>query len=92
MTPWIPIIALVIEAIVECLKNRKREDIVAGLMNPGLRETWALRRILRKEEGLRGQELREKVWEGLQFLSEMPSGEVEEMMCEAEDFIVNPTI
>lgn len=80
---WVAIITMIIEAIQKCLENRQsRESIMTGLRNPGPREAWVLRRILRKE-GNRGRRLRQLTKEGIAQLISMSTEEVEELVAEA---------
>ena len=82
---WIAIITMVIEAIMECMENRNRVDIEAGLRRPGALETLTLRRIIRRETGFRGRKLRDAVAEGLAYAKAMPSDEITAIMAEAEE-------
>ena len=76
---WALIIEMIIEAIMECRENRDRADVEAGLRNPGLRETIAMRRALRSE-GFHGRDLREAMNEGVATLREMPPAEITALM------------
>jgi len=78
---WSILIAAVIEAIVECLKERNRDRIEFGLNNPGFREAFALRRVLR-DQGMRGRELRLTVDDGMTYLAGMT---VEDVACLMDD-------
>lgn len=69
--------------IIECIRERNREKVEAGLNNPGIREVLALRRHLRKKEKLRGKELYRAVREGMKELEDMDSEETEALVAEA---------
>jgi len=82
---WLAIFTMVIEAIMACMETRSRADIQAGLRNPGVLETLTLRRIIRKETGLKRRALDDAVAEGLAYARTMPSSEVTAMFDEAEE-------
>ncbi|NQU11864.1 hypothetical protein HQ590_13805 [bacterium] len=81
---WATLILAVIDAIKECLENRDRNQVEAGLHRPGMREAWALRKILRRDEGLRGRALHAAVRDGMDYLADMDSAEIGALCDEAE--------
>ena len=81
---WLPIVAMLLEFLQDCMANRNRAEIMAGVRNPGPRETFALWYILRKECKLRGKELRDAVQEGLAYGREMPECVMNDLLDEAE--------
>ena len=84
---WASLIVVLIDAIRECIQNRDRDDVKRGLRDPGAREAWAIRRVLRKETHARGIGLITATRDALRCLHEMGPEEVEELMCEAEDSV-----
>ena len=81
--PWMLIFEMVIEMIMKCQETRRRADIEAGLLDPGVQEIGALRFILRKQ-GLRGRKLRDAVNEGLAWAKSQPEA-IYDLMAEAEE-------
>jgi len=81
---WALIIEMIMEMIMECRENRDRDAVEAGLRDPGLRETVAMRRALR-QRGFRGRDLREAMDEGIATLREMPPAEITALMDQAEE-------
>lgn len=79
---WAALIAMVIQMIQDCLEDRKTEEIAERLNNPGFLEALALRRAL-KDQGFSGRELHEAVREGMEYLADMDSDEVAELLMEA---------
>lgn len=75
---WVMIITAIIAAIQQCQQDR--DDIEAGLNNPGLRERWSIRKIVRKEWGLRGRDLWAKVDEGMDELRDLDSDDIAQLM------------
>lgn len=51
---WLAIVDAIIQMISECMDNRSRANIEAGLKRPRLRERWACKHVLREELGLVG--------------------------------------
>jgi len=84
MAEWIVIIEMVIEFLRECMENRNRAAIKAGLLDPGPAEILAMRKILRKQ-GLRGRALRDKTMEGFGQLAVLGSAGIDELLDEAEE-------
>jgi hypothetical protein len=80
---WEILIPLILEIIRDCVENRDRASVEARLNKPGVREAWALRKLLRKEEGLRGQELHATVREGMDYLADMDAEEIGALVAEA---------
>jgi len=81
---WAVIIPLVIEAIMACLENRDRTEIIEGLANPGPRETLALWRVLRSQ-GFRGRKLYAALREGLQAMQSATRSELTSLVDAAEE-------
>ncbi len=82
---WMLIITMLLEFFAECMENRSRRRIKRGIRNPGARETFALRYILRKEFGLRGKKLQKAVRKGIAYGKSMPSCILEDLLDEAEE-------
>ncbi len=82
---WITLIPLFFQALIECIQSRNRADVAEGLINPGAREVWAIRRVLRRETGVKGRDLAAATREALCCLREMTPAEIEDAMCEAEE-------
>ncbi len=80
---WESLIFQLFAALIECIQDRRRESVEAGLRDPGLREAIALRRVLKKEEGLRGRALHVKVREGMDYLRDMDGEEISALVDEA---------
>jgi hypothetical protein len=67
--PWDIIIDAVITLVTMCLeKDATEADIRARLTNPGIRERWALRRVILRKTDLRGRALHEAINEGMEML------------------------
>ncbi len=77
---WILIIEAIFKMIQECQDNRSRRDIEAGMNNPGVRERWAIRKVVRKEWNLRGRKLWEKVDEGMDELRDLDVEDIQVLM------------
>lgn len=82
---WMLIITMLFDFLRECMENRSRDDIEAGIRDPGAAETFALRYILRKEFGLRGKKLRKAVREGVAYGKAMPQRVLTDLLNEAEE-------
>lgn len=82
---WMLIITMLFDFLAECMENRSRDDIEAGIRNPGMAETFALRYVLRKEFGLRRKKLRQAVREGLAYGKSMPQRVLTDLLDEAEE-------
>ena len=80
---WIIIIELIISTIKECLENRNKTEIIAGLRNPGLREAAVVHRILRKE-GYHGKKLRKACQKAMQDLLDASDEEIKSLVAQAE--------
>jgi len=81
---WMLIVTLLFEFLQDCMVNRSRAEIMAGVRNPGARETFALRFILWKTFHLRGEALRDAVQEGLAYGREAPECVLSGLLDEAE--------
>ena len=81
---WTVLIAAVIAVLMECLENRSRQEVEAGLSRPGFLQRGALRQVLRNTQGLRGRRLRVAMDEGMEYLAAMESDEVAELLDDAE--------
>ena len=81
---WAALIAMIIKVITECMENRDRVTVERQLAHPGFGEAWALRKILRKETGLRGRALYRKIREGMAYLDDMDAEEIGVFLDEAE--------
>ena len=64
----IPFIPQFFELLFECIKNRSEKKVRKGLRKPGRREIWGMAKVLRREGGFRGRELRAKTYEGIAAL------------------------
>ncbi len=73
-----------IEALFQCIEDRPREAVEAGLNNPGRREYRAILRTLRKEEDLHGRELFREADEMFSALVEMDAEDVAALLDTAE--------
>jgi hypothetical protein len=82
---WMLVITMVIEAIMKCMENRSREEILEGLCDPGALETIMLRRILIRDFGLRGKKLRKACKEGITALKATPREVLVGWVDEAEE-------
>ena len=82
---WMLVITMLFDFLAECMKNRSRDDIEAGIRDPGMAETFALRYILRKKFGLRGKELRKAVHGGIAYGKSMPQRVMVDLLDEAEE-------
>lgn len=80
---WALIITAIIEAIAKCLEDRRREEVEAGLLNPGFRERRIVTRILRDQD-LHGRRLREEVDEAMGLLAEMDAEDIGCLLDDAE--------
>ena len=80
---WMIAFTMLLEFLQECMENRSRADIEAGIRNPGLREVMALRYVLRRKFGLRGRELRDAVKEGVEYGREISDRVLTDMLDEA---------
>lgn len=78
---WSVLIVALFDALVECLKERRREKVEAGLNDPGFREAFVLRRLLR-DQGLRGRALRTAIDDGMVYLESMTA---EDIACLLDD-------
>lgn len=79
---WMVIITMILEMIEKCFETDDRTTIERRLRNPGLRETWALRRTIRDQTELRGRELHAAVREGITTLKAMDDTEIAELLNE----------
>jgi len=77
---WILIIEAIFKLIEQCQEKRSREEIEAGLKEPGVVERWAIRKLVRDKWGLRGKELWAKVDEGMEELRSLDAEDVAELM------------
>lgn len=82
---WMLVITLIIDAIMECMENRSRAKIEAGLLDPGALESIMLRQILRTNFGLRGKALRKAHREGIKALKATPPDVIVSWCDEAEE-------
>ena len=78
------VITLLLDFLAECMENRSRDDIKAGVRKGGAAEHFALRYILRKKFGLRGKELRKATREGITYGRSMPERVMDDLLDEAE--------
>ena len=82
---WVSLIPVFFQALIECIQSRNRAEVAEGLVNPGAREVWAIRRVLRKETDARGRDLTAATREALACLRDMTPADIEDAICEAED-------
>ena len=80
---WMLIITLLLEAIMESLEDRNPAVIAGRLKKPRGREVLIFRRMLVKEFGLNGRELRDACKEGIEELKSMPGSEVDALIADA---------
>jgi hypothetical protein len=80
---FIALFRAVIEEISKCLEDRRREEVEATLMNPGMRERRVIMQILRSE-GIHGRQLREETDEAMGLLSEMDAEDISCLLDDAE--------
>ncbi len=80
---WTVLIPVILNWIRSCIEQRDREIVTARLGMPGIGETWAIRRMLRKETGYRGRDLAQRTREVVVALQEASPEEIEELVEEA---------
>ncbi len=80
-----------IEALFACIEDRRREDVEAGLNNPGRREYRAILRTLRKEEDLHGRKLFAEADEMFSALLEMDAEDVAALLDTAQSLGGRPS-
>lgn len=73
-----------IKALFECIEDRRREDVEAGLNKPGRREYRVILRTLRSKSDLHGRELFAEADEVFGALLEMDAEDVAVLMDRAE--------
>ena len=78
---WFAIVEMILSMIADCLEQRRREDVEAGLLRPGMREYRAILRGLR-EGGLHGRDLRAEATECMEALRE---ADAEDISCLLDD-------
>ncbi len=78
---FIILMPMIMQMIEQCQESRDREDIEAGLNNPGVREKWAMRKVLR-DEGYRGKELWNRVRQGMTELRAADRDDVAALMAD----------
>lgn len=76
---WIAIVEIILTVLKECQENSSRDATRALLKRGGLRVALPLRRALRKK-GLKGQELREAVKQGLADLAAASDAEIDGLL------------
>jgi len=79
----IEIIMQIVRAIMECIAQRREDDVAAGLLNPGRREYRAIINMLRKENDLHGRALRLEASETFLLLVEADAEDIEALMNDA---------
>ena len=77
---WVLIIEAIFKLLEQCQEKRSRAEIEAGLKDPGMIERWAIRKIVRKEMGLRGLKLWAAVDEGMEELRSLDAEDIEQLM------------
>jgi len=82
MGEWIAIVEMILNMIADCLEERRREDVEAGLLLPGFREYRAIVRGLRDEQDLHGRALRKEADECMATLRE---ADAEDICCLLDD-------
>lgn len=73
---WVLLIEMIIKAIQKCRESRTEGAVIAGLNDPGVLEYFAIKRIVRREWGLRGKALRRKAREGMRELQALKPKEI----------------
>jgi predicted HAD superfamily phosphohydrolase len=73
-----------IEALFKCIEDRRREEVEAGLNDPGRREYRLILRTLRRENDLHGQELFAEADEVFAALTEMDAEDIGVLLDKAE--------
>ncbi|KKN88322.1 hypothetical protein LCGC14_0248840 [marine sediment metagenome] len=69
-----------IEWLMKCQEDRNRDDIEAGLNNPGIREWFAIRAVIKRRKNLKGRDLRMTVRDSFAALKELEPEDVQELM------------
>ncbi len=88
---YVIIMEMIFAFLEKCQENRDREEIEAGLNNPGIVEAvvihHVMKKYLREHEGLRGKKLRKRVKaetrNGMKRLKAMPPVAIAAMMDDA---------
>ena len=79
----IEIIMQFVRMIVDCLEERRREDVEEGLRNPGRREYREIVRMLRAD-GCSGRELRQEASATFVLLQEADAEDIDLLLIDAE--------
>ena len=80
---WAALIFELIQELIKCMEERRREDVEEGLINPGFRERRVLCRILR-DQGFHGRDLRHEVDEGMAYLADQDAEDISLLLDDAE--------
>ncbi len=80
---WTVFFTALVAQLVECLRDRRREDIEDSLNEPGFRERrWVCREL--REQGFHGRELRRETNEAMGFLKDQDAEDVSLLLDDAE--------
>ena len=79
----IEIIMQFVRMIVDCLEERRREDLAEALAQPGRREYRAIVRML-KADGCSGRELRQEASATFVLLQEADAEDIDLLLIDAE--------
>jgi len=82
---WASFIMALLKMLQECMEERRKEAVVDGMLNPGLRERFAAHRLL-KEQGYHGRELRMEVTVAMQYLADLDAEDIECLLEDAKAY------
>ena len=89
---WAAIVELILAMIADCLEKRRREEVEAGLLHPGMREYRAILRGLRDKGDLHGRDLRAEADECMEALREADAEDIECLLDDAAALTYDPTL
>ncbi len=81
---WAVFFMALIEAIADCIEQRRRDSVERELQNPGIRSRRVATRLLR-QQGFHGRELREEVDEAIEYLREQDAEDISLLLDSAEE-------
>ncbi len=80
---WTVFFTALVAQLLECMQERRREDVEDGLNEPGFRERRWVNRELRRQ-GMTGRQLRHETDEAIAHLEEQDAEDISLLLDDAE--------